>query len=59
MHKGSLGEVPGIYPHAVLGSAAPQKFIFILPKNMLYSVTVVYYAISFSMCFFCRGHLTT
>lgn len=58
MHN-SLGEVPGIYPHAVLGSAAALKFFFILPKNMSYSITFVYYTIYFSVCCFCHGHLTT
>lgn len=58
-HNDSLGEVPAIYPHAVLGSAVAMKFLFILPKNTLYSVTVVCYTICFSVCFFCCGHLTS
>lgn len=56
-HNDRLGAVPGIYPCAVLGSATLLKFLFILPENMWYSVTFVYYAISFSVCFFCHGHL--
>lgn len=45
-----LGKVPGIYPVVVLGSAGPLKFLSILLKNTLYSVTFVYY--TFSGCFF-------
>lgn len=52
VHNGSLGEVPRIHLCAVLVSAAPLRFLFSLHKNMLYSVTFVYYTISFSVCFF-------
>lgn len=57
VHNDSLGEVSGIHLCVVLGSAALLKFLLSLHKNVLYSVTFVYYTVSFSVCFFWHGHL--
>lgn len=46
-----LGEVPGIYPLVVSGSAGPLRFLSILLKNSSYSVTFVYYFFFFSVLF--------
>jgi len=48
MHNDSLGEVLGIYPRAVLGSVTPLKFLFVLPMNMLYSLTLFLFQCAFS-----------
>lgn len=59
VHNDSLGEVLRIHLQAVLGSALPLKFLSSLHRNMLYSVTFVYYTVSFLVCLFCHGHVTT